>query len=67
MKRGHDFADKWALEAEWARPHAGEMLTYLRGLLADPAHPGIRRCAKELIKQIEQDAERSKDVGVQAP
>lgn len=56
-----DFADKWAREAEWARPHAGEMLTYLRALLDDPNHVGVRRCAKALIKQIEDDAERARD------
>jgi hypothetical protein len=57
----NDFAEKWAREAEFARPHSGEMLTYLRGLLDDPNHPGIRRCARSLIKQIEEDAERSLD------
>lgn len=56
-----DFAEKFAREAELARPHAGEMLTYLRALLDDPCHVGVRRCAKELITQIEQDAERGGD------
>lgn len=56
-----DFAEKLAREAEWARPHSGEMLTYLRGLLDDPQHPGIRRCIRALIRQIEEDAERAID------
>jgi hypothetical protein len=46
----------WHAEAEAARPHAGEMLTYLRGLLAYPSHPGIRRCASKLISVIEETA-----------
>jgi hypothetical protein len=37
------------------------MLTYLRALLDDPNHPGVRRCARELIKQIEKDAELARD------
>lgn len=57
----HDFAEKWAKEAEFARPHSGELLTYLRALLNDPRHVGVRRCARALIKQIEEDAERAKD------
>jgi hypothetical protein len=53
------FAEKYSKEAEWARPHAGEMLVYLRALLDDPSHVGVKRCARELIKQIEDDAKRN--------
>lgn len=48
--------EKWRIEVAAARPHAGEMLTYLRGLLVDPLHPGIRRCAQELVDEIEETA-----------
>lgn len=51
-----DFAEKWIREHKAAKPHAGEMLTYLRGLLVEPANVGICRCARELIAQIEKDA-----------
>jgi hypothetical protein len=48
----------WVAEAAAATPHTGEMLTYLRGILADPYHPGIRRCARKLIEKIEDDARK---------
>jgi hypothetical protein len=54
---GHlGLGEQWHAEAAAARPHAGEMLTYLRGLLVDPSHPGIRRCALKLIDEIEESA-----------
>ena len=59
--RSSNFTTKWVRESEFARPHTGEMLTYLRALLDDPNHPGVRRCARELIKQIEKDAELARD------
>lgn len=46
-------SERWRAEAVAAAPYAGEMLTYLRGLLVEPSHPGIRQCAQKLIEQID--------------
>ncbi len=48
--------ERWNAEAAAATPHSGEMLTYLRGLLAEPSHPRIQRCAQQLIDEIEECA-----------